>query len=248
MTGTAWTYTPSSDWAPGQHTLTATAHRSGLTSPASAPRHFSVSSAPAAPVIISPEEGAVVTELRQQVTGTADLEVEKVTLADGNTPLPTEAPVTGTAWTYTPSSDWTPGQHTLTATAHRSGLTSPASTPRHFSVPTSSPTVSVELMDSDADYQAAQADRSFTHKLDVRITDHDVAVRTLPIIFTVNGSTGSEFGTGATTYPSRTDDNGVAPATTLYAGDTPDSFTVTVTSPDRADVRRDIHLTVQPRS
>ncbi|WP_030677547.1 hypothetical protein [Streptomyces sp. NRRL B-1347] len=248
VTGTTWTYTPTTDWAPGPHTLTATAHRGILTSPPSAPRHFSVLSALAAPVIVSPGEGATVTALRQQVTGTADPGVDKVTLADGSTPLPGEAHVTGTSWTYTPTTDWAPGSHAVTATARRSGRDSPASAPRHFSVQTPSPTVSVDLVDPLADQQAEQVDCAFTHKLDVHITENEVAVRMLPITFTINGSTDSVFDTGATAYPSRTDDQGVAPATTLYAGDTPGGFTVTVTSPERADVRKDIRLTVQPRS
>ncbi|MGW2262301.1 hypothetical protein ACWCXE_31550 [Streptomyces sp. NPDC001780] len=257
VSGGTWTCVPTKDWTGGSHTVSATAwykapFDEGYGHVDSEPRYVAFDvplPPPAAPVISSPLEGATVTEPRQQVTGTADPGVETVTLTDeGNPPLPGEAHVTGTTWTYTPTTDWTPGPHTITATAHRSGLHSPPSAPRDFSVRTPSSTVSVELVDPLADHQAVPVDYAFTHRLDVHITENDDDVRMLPITFTINGSTGSEFGTGATTYPSRTDDNGVAAATTLYAGDKQGSFTVTVTSPERADVHKDIHLTVQPRS
>ncbi|MEU7046322.1 hypothetical protein AB0A77_35465 [Streptomyces varsoviensis] len=255
----SWACTPAKDWTEGSHTVSATAGYTaqfddGYGPVYSAPSYVTfdvaIPPAPAAPAISSPAEGATVTDVRQQVTGTAERGVEKVTLADGRTALPGEAHVTGTAWTYTPGADWAPGAHTITAVAHRSGRNSPASTPRHFSVqaPSPTPTVSVELVDPLADNQEAEADCAFTHKLDVHITENGDAVRALPITFTVKGSTGSDFVTGAATYPSQTDDNGVAPATTLYAGDTPGSFTVSVTSSSRADVGKDIHLTVRPRS
>ncbi|QCX74072.1 hypothetical protein C9F11_01845 [Streptomyces sp. YIM 121038] len=255
--GNTWTYTPETDWTEGTHWVSATAsyrarfdHHYGDIY--SKPTHVTFDAAipqrVAVPVISTPSEGSTVTVLREQVTGTAEPGVERVTLAEGGTSLPGEAPVTDTMWAYTPSVDWAPGPHAITATAHRGLLKSPPSAPRHFSVQAPSPTVSVDLVDPLADRQAEQVNYAFTHELDVRITENDVAVRSLPITFTINGSTGSEFDTGAATYPSRTDDQGVAPATTLYAGDTPGDFTVTVTSPERADVRKDIHLTVQPRS
>ncbi|MFE0055902.1 hypothetical protein, partial [Streptomyces sp. NPDC059003] len=124
--GHTWTYTPETDWTEGAHWVSATAsyrarfdHHYGDIY--SRPTHvtFDVAIPPrvAVPVIVSPGEGATVTALRQQVTGTADPGVENVTLAEGGTPLPGEARVTGTTWTYTPRADWAPGPHAVTATA-----------------------------------------------------------------------------------------------------------------------------------
>ncbi|MFE7527148.1 hypothetical protein ACFU7Y_15670 [Kitasatospora sp. NPDC057542] len=153
----AWTWTPTKDWTGGSHTVAATAwYRvpldDGWGFVDSSPRYVTFDVAlplRSAPVISAPVEGSTVTDARQAVVGTTDPGVEKVTLADGNTPLPGQAVVTGTTWTYTPTTDWTPGLHTMTATAHRSGLDSPASAPRHFTMKTTGDTGDNLSFDAD---------------------------------------------------------------------------------------------------
>ncbi|MFE3186920.1 hypothetical protein ACFXKR_39670 [Streptomyces violascens] len=86
------------------------------------------------PVIVSPMEGDVVTDLRQPVMGSTVPEVGKITIAEGATVLGTAVPASN-AWRYIPPSDWAQGPHTITAIAYQGTHASPPATRRFTAKP-----------------------------------------------------------------------------------------------------------------
>jgi len=124
----------SGTFADGSHTITATAvDEVGNSSPASAPRSFTVdATAPVAPVINTPAEGAVVTSTVVAIQGTAEAGTT-VRVFEGATQVGV-ATVTG-AGNWTVNAPFSPGAHTVTATASdAAGNVSPSSAPRSFTV------------------------------------------------------------------------------------------------------------------
>jgi hypothetical protein len=130
----AWTLTPASPIALGTHSLTATAtDAAGNTSLSCAPVALTVegpadTTAPAAPVIVSPSGGTTTTDLTPTISGTAEANssVRVTSSVDGSLGV---APANASgAWSLTPGTPLTLGAHSLTATAtDASGNTGAAS-------------------------------------------------------------------------------------------------------------------------
>jgi hypothetical protein len=131
-----WSMTPSSELKDGEYAVTATAtDKAGNTGPASAPLTFAVDTeAPAAPTLLSPEEGEVVASHSLVLSGTAE---------PGSTVRVSvnEEEQEGSAWVDDqglwrfPLSVSADGMYTASATAvDRAGNRSPASAPRQFTV------------------------------------------------------------------------------------------------------------------
>jgi MYXO-CTERM domain-containing protein len=91
--------------------------------------------APAAPVITSPANGALVTDTTPTISGTAQPGSTVTVLLDGSAVGTVTAEATG-AWSFTPDSALPEGEHTVSATAMDLGGTSPASTPVRFTIDT----------------------------------------------------------------------------------------------------------------
>jgi hypothetical protein len=137
----AWSFTPASPLAQGAHTATATAtDAAGNTSASSAPRSFTVDSvAPAAPVLTAPE--GVVNTATPTIEGTAEAGSRVTVRLDGTVVGTATADASG-VWSFTPASALAQGAHTAVATAtDAAGNTSPSSSPRSFTVNTSTDTV-----------------------------------------------------------------------------------------------------------
>ncbi|OEJ57328.1 hypothetical protein BGM19_04410 [Streptomyces agglomeratus] len=93
------------------------------------------------PVITEPAADAQVQSRRQTVSGTVGASVGSVELFDNKIPIAT-CPVADGKWKYTPDSDWTIGQHDLSAVAMRGG-TGSGRAYRRFYVTLPSPVVEI---------------------------------------------------------------------------------------------------------
>ncbi|MES9512205.1 hypothetical protein ABWJ92_38560 [Streptomyces sp. NPDC000609] len=229
--GGTWAFTPTRDWAVGNHTVQATAHKGAQVSEP-ATRHFTVSllSPLAPPVFAVPGEGATTADLRQIIAGTVTAEVDKVTLADGSTQL-TEIVPADEGWSFTPSSDWAPGEHTLVAVAHSGSRTSQPAV-RHFTV-TGSPEPVTTISSTGGDHFSARTGTVFADLLTViarNSAGSTVAGASLRFTIQDTGNTGSTFPDGASHCDPRTDPGGKATALPLTAGPRPGDFEVRVTA------------------
>jgi MYXO-CTERM domain-containing protein len=138
-----WTFT-SPTLTEAQHTVSATAtDPAGNTSPASNTNTFRVDlTPPAAPVVSTPTEGAVVDTATPVISGMAE-PGSTVTLVIDGTPVGTTTADASGNWTFTPP-PLVDGPHTVTATATDvAGNTGPASAPRTFTVDTEPPDTSI---------------------------------------------------------------------------------------------------------
>ena len=93
------------------------------------------STAPAAPVITSPAQGATLTDNTPTLSGTAQPGSTVTVTLDGSEVGTVTADAAG-AWSFTPASVLAEGEHTVSATASDTGGTSPASAPVRFTVDT----------------------------------------------------------------------------------------------------------------
>ncbi|KFE68632.1 adventurous gliding motility protein AgmC [Hyalangium minutum] len=114
VTGTTWTYTPTTPLADGPHTVTATAtDAAGNTATDS--NAFTVDATPPAVVVQTPAEGSTTTDNTPTYSGTVEAGATVTLTVDGVAVGPVV--VTGTTWTYTPTTPLADGPHTVTATA-----------------------------------------------------------------------------------------------------------------------------------
>jgi large repetitive protein len=130
----SFTCSPTPNFSQGPHTLTAIqTDPSGNVSPASAPVTFTVDSvAPAAPTISAPAEGSTV-GTTPTISGACETGAT-VNVSEGATVLCSNVACVAGAYSCT-SSVLAAGPHTITATqTDTAGNTSPASTPRNFTV------------------------------------------------------------------------------------------------------------------
>ncbi|MCW2736524.1 Ig-like domain-containing protein [Nocardioides sp.] len=112
----AWTCTPGSPLPDGEATYTATAtDGGGNTSPATSTT-FTVDTTAPAVTIFTPADGAATTDLSPEVTGVSEAGASITVREGGLTVCTTTASGSG-AWSCTPTTPLTVGQHTFTATA-----------------------------------------------------------------------------------------------------------------------------------
>jgi len=126
----------SSTLGEGPHTITATAtDGADNVSPASAPVTFTVdTTAPAAPVITGPADGATVGDTTPAISGTGEPNAT-VTVREGGNFLCAAVVNPNGSWSCSPAIALPDGDHTVTATqTDPAGNTSPASTPVTFTV------------------------------------------------------------------------------------------------------------------
>ncbi|WP_224240615.1 adventurous gliding motility protein AgmC [Hyalangium gracile] len=131
-----WSFTPTTALTEGQHTVSATAtDAAGNTSPQSNTNTFTVDlTAPTAPVVTTPADGAVLGDNTPTYTGTAEPGSTVTVYVDGNPVGTTTADASGN-WTLTPTTGLSNGQHTVNATAtDAAGNVSPQSNTNTFTV------------------------------------------------------------------------------------------------------------------
>jgi uncharacterized protein (TIGR03382 family) len=147
----AWSLTPATALPDGQHTVRATAtDAAGNTSPSSSTNTFTVdTTAPAAPVVLTPADGAVLTDNTPAYSGTAEAGTTVTVIVDGVSVGTVTADGTG-AWSLTPAASLPDGQHTVRATATDAvGNTSPSSNTHTFTVDTTAPAAPVVITPAD---------------------------------------------------------------------------------------------------
>ncbi|MDC0709814.1 Ig-like domain-containing protein [Stigmatella sp. ncwal1] len=131
-----WSFTPTVPLTDGSHTIRATAtDAAGNTSPSSNTNTFIVGpTAPAAPVVTTPANGALLNDATPTITGTAEPGSTVTVIIDGT--VVGTAPVDASGnWTYTPTTQLPEGVHTVSATAtDAAGNTSPSSNTKTFTV------------------------------------------------------------------------------------------------------------------
>jgi hypothetical protein len=146
-----WSFTPSSALAQGAHTVTARAtDAAGNTSPSSNSHAFTVDSvAPAAPVVVTPANGALVNTATPIISGTAEANSTVTVSVDGTVAGTTAANSSG-SWSFTPSSALAQGPHSVTAQAtDAAGNTSPSSNSHAFTVDSVAPAAPVVVTPAD---------------------------------------------------------------------------------------------------
>ncbi|WP_051265817.1 Ig-like domain-containing protein [Nakamurella lactea] len=147
----AWTFTPATDLADGEHTATATAtDAAGNVSVPSAPVSFTVDTiAPGAPVITAPANGSSTNDTTPDVIGTAEANSTVTVSIDGA--VVGTAPADGTgAWTFTPTTELAAGEHTASATAaDAAGNVSGVSNTVSFTIDLSAPAAPVITSPTD---------------------------------------------------------------------------------------------------
>src|SRR5580765_6237431 len=153
--GGAWSLTPTTPFAPGAVTLTATqADAAGNVSPLSAPVTFTIdTTAPTAPVITAPVDGSTLTDNTPTITGTGEPGATVTVTADG-TPIGTALVDVGGAWTLTPTTPLPDGQTVL--------LSTQADPAGNVSAPSNSVTVTIDATAPAAPVITAPADGSTT--------------------------------------------------------------------------------------
>lgn len=209
-----WSLTPSAPLAEGPHEATATAtDATGGTGAESEPVAFTVdTAAPAAPVITSPTDGALLNDSTPTFAGTAEAGATVEVFVDGTSIGTTTA--VGGAWNLTPGSPLAEGPHTVVATAtDAGGNVSPDSNTVAFSIDSVDPAAPVitspeqdEVIDDPTPAITGTAEPNAT----VNIIIDGVTVGTAPV-----------DGSGAWTF---------TPATPLDDG----PHTVTATATDAA--------------
>jgi hypothetical protein len=140
-----WSCTPSSNLSQGPHTVDVTATDAANNTSPAASRSFTVdTSAPDAPVVTTPSDGALLNVARPTFSGTAE-PGSTVEVREGAS-LVCSATTNGSGnWSCTPSADLGEGAHSVSVTAVDSASnTSPAAT-RSFSIDTVSPATPVVI-------------------------------------------------------------------------------------------------------
>ncbi|QRK12155.1 hypothetical protein JQX13_20200 [Archangium violaceum] len=124
----------------GNHTVQAATELNEVQSPKSAANTFTVDvTAPAAPVVSAPADGALLNTSRPVITGTAEPNSTVTVIIDGVAVGTVTADASGN-WSYTPTTPLADGSHTVKATAtDAAGNTSPESPMRDFTVDTAVP-------------------------------------------------------------------------------------------------------------
>ncbi|ADO70145.1 adventurous gliding motility protein AgmC [Stigmatella aurantiaca] len=146
-TSGAWSFTPTVPLLDGSHTVKATATDAvGNTSAQSNTNTFIVdTTAPAAPVVTTPANGAVLTDTTPTYSGTAEAGSTVTVIVDG-VPVGTTTANTSGAWSFTPTVPLADGSHTVKATAtDAAGNTGPESNTNTFIVDTTAPAAPVVL-------------------------------------------------------------------------------------------------------
>ncbi|SDT12986.1 Ig-like domain-containing protein [Microlunatus soli] len=141
----SWTFTPTEPLADGDHEITATAtDPADNTSDPSDPVTVTVdSTAPQAPVITGPADGAVTNADPVAVTGTGEPGAIVEITVDGEVVGSTQVNDDGN-WSFTPSEPLGDGEHTIGATqTDAAGNTSPAADPVTITVDTTAPAAPV---------------------------------------------------------------------------------------------------------
>lgn len=122
----AWTCTPTSALADGNHAISATATDAAGNVSAPATSNFTIGSlAPATPVVTSPKNGSAGNLNGPKFTGTGT-PGSVVTVKEGTKTLCTATVAANGTWSCTPKPILTPGNHTVKVTATKGGKTSPA--------------------------------------------------------------------------------------------------------------------------
>ncbi|MBO3662968.1 Ig-like domain-containing protein [Microbacterium stercoris] len=139
-----WTFTPDEALADGEHEVEVVAEDGAGNTATDGPITFIVdTTAPDAPVITSPTDGDVLTDLTPEITGTAEPGSTVTVIIDGQPVGETTVNEDGD-WTFTPTTPLTPGEHEITATAtDPAGNVSDPSAPVGVTVPDYQPTITV---------------------------------------------------------------------------------------------------------
>jgi MYXO-CTERM domain-containing protein len=141
-----WTLTPTVPLPEGPHTVRATARdAAGNTSGSSNTNTFTVDiTAPAAPVVDTPANGATISDNTPTYSGTAEPNSTVTVIVDG-VPLPTTVTADGDGnWSITPTTGLSNGPHTVTATATDvAGNTGPQANTNTFTVDATIPAAPV---------------------------------------------------------------------------------------------------------
>jgi uncharacterized protein (TIGR03382 family) len=138
--GGTWSFTPATALADGPHTVKATAEdATGNISPDSNTNTFTVDTTALAPVVLTPANGAVLTDTTPTYSGTAEAGNTITLIVDGTVVGTVTADGTG-AWSFTPATALADGTHTVKATATDPvGNTSADSNTNTFIVDTTPP-------------------------------------------------------------------------------------------------------------
>ncbi len=236
-TAGAWSLTPSSPLSEASHKVKATATNATGTSPDSAINTFIVDlTAPPAPSVTLPTDGALVNVRQPTFSGTAEKSSKVTVYVDGTALSPTATADASTgAWILTPSSSLADGPHTAKATAtDAAGNISLDSAPNTFTLDATAPTApSVTLPADGALLNVRQPTFSGTAEKSSKVTVYvdGTALATTP---TADASTGAwsvpqptNLGDGSHTVK--------ATATDAYNNTSPfsaiNTFTVDATAP-----------------
>ncbi|MDR2973689.1 MAG: Ig-like domain-containing protein, partial [Propionibacteriaceae bacterium] len=132
-----WSYTPTAPLPDGPHTITARqTDPAGNTSPPAQVGVTVDTTAPAAPVILTPADKSTTTDSTPTITGTGEPGATVAVAIDGH-PVGTTVVRNDGTWSYTPTNPLSNATHTVSATqTDPSGNTSPASS-HEFTVDTS---------------------------------------------------------------------------------------------------------------
>ncbi len=149
--GGNWTFDQPTDLPEGSHTVSATAtDDAGNVSQPSNTNTFTVdTTAPAAPVVLTPADGSVTSDATPTYSGTAEPGSTVTIIVDG-TPVGTTTADAGGNWTFDQPTDLPEGSHTVSATAtDDAGNTSLPSNTNTFTVDTTAPAAPVVLTPAD---------------------------------------------------------------------------------------------------
>ncbi|MDY7228839.1 adventurous gliding motility protein AgmC [Hyalangium rubrum] len=145
-TGGTWSFTPTTPLADGSHTVVARAADTvGNISPDSNTNTFIVdTTAPSAPVVLTPANGATINDNTPTYSGTAEAGSTVTIIVDGS--VLTTVVATGGTWSFTPTTPLADGPHTVLARATDTlGNTGPDSNTNTFTVDTTPPAAPVVL-------------------------------------------------------------------------------------------------------
>ncbi|WNG33155.1 adhesin [Archangium violaceum] len=137
----------------GNHTVQAATELNEVQSPRSAANTFTVDvTAPAAPVVSAPADGALLNTSKPAITGTAEPHSTVTVIIDGVAVGTVKADAAGN-WSYTPTTALTEGPHTVKATAKdAAGNISPESAQNSFRVDTAAPAAPTVTTPSEGEY------------------------------------------------------------------------------------------------
>jgi hypothetical protein len=136
----SWSFMPTTALEQGLHAVLAQAKDAAGNTSISTSNFFTVDTvAPAAPVVVTPANGAVVNTATPTISGTSEAD-STVTVSFDGTVAGTVAVNNSGSWSFTPSTALAEGLHAVTVSAaDPAGNTSPTSTSRSFSVDTVAP-------------------------------------------------------------------------------------------------------------